>query len=226
MGEKLCSVPGCGLLARVKGQCRSHYNRVIQGRPLDTPWRHDKADNRPGCEVPGCGRPAHTRKMCKGHYARARKGQPLDAPWQNARPYQAVACKAPGCRRASHTAGFCNKHYERVRRHGDPSVYFPKKGICRYVSGGYVFVQDPSDGYKYHREHRVVMEAALGRKIRPEEDVHHRNGIRTDSRLENLELWSHSQPRGRRVEDKIAWCLEFLSKYGEITYKQTWQPPE
>lgn len=86
------------------------------------------------------------------------------------------------------------------------------RGGRRKVSGGYISIwTSPDDffypmaqGLGYILEHRLVMAQSLGRNLHSWEVVHHKNRIRNDNRIENLELHSDLGHKGTHfMEEKI-----------------------
>lgn len=131
--------------------------------------------------------------------------------WRSTHRPLTFPCSVDGCIREAKIPGMCPVCSSRVERFGDP-----------WISGGrpdgYWWAEDAVYGRGRQRRillHRLVMSRALGRPLRREEEVHHRDGVKSHNELSNLELWSHSHPSGSRVEDKVAWALELLALYGE-----------
>lgn len=133
-------------------------------------------------------------------------------------------CSYLDCGRPIKAKLMCTTHYSRMRKGVDMGKPFPAQRERAYPLLGNWYLN--SEGYvargitvaygvqKVQLQHRVVMEELLGRPLRTKEEVHHINGVRSDNRPENLELWVKSQPAGQRPEDLVAWAEEILELYG------------
>lgn len=117
------------------------------------------------------------------------------------------SCSVPDCKRRYLAKGLCKFHYQRKRQ----GVEFDRpyrlctgehnsnwKGGVIEDGHGRILVYKPdhpfSSMFKTHvYRYRLVMEDHLGRYLRPEEIVHHKNGDHSDYRVENLEIMSQSE---------------------------------
>lgn len=111
----------------------------------------------------------------------------------------------------------CETHYREILKYGKIRHKKEKrasKGSGHLDKSGYIRVTRKDRTQTF--QHRQVMEEFLGRRLTRTEYVHHKNGIRADNRLDNLELWTRAHPSGQRVSDKLKWAKEFIKEYDNL----------
>mgnify|MGYP001590097428 CR=1 FL=1 len=158
---------------------------------------------------------------CAAHYQRYREGRSLATPLrrQQSAPSNGL-CTIGDCIKPHMARGYCSMHYMRWRLRGSAtkplSILRGSKTITD--KRGYVWLLVPGHpmAYKYGRllEHRYVMSEIIGRVLSDDEIVHHKNGIKSDNRPDNLELWLYNHPSSQRASDQVRWAKEILKRYG------------
>jgi hypothetical protein len=204
--KKICNVEGCQKKHYSLGYCQNHFkNFKKSGDPI---WHgYPKLS----CKIEGCDRKYKGLGYCEPHLDRFKKhGDPL-ADQSIKIMNQFSVCTITDCYKEHYSFGLCQNHYDIMRRNGDPNIrQRAKNGEGMLDNNGYKIFK--KNGITY-REHRYVMEQHIGRKLLKTENVHHKNGVRDDNRIENLELWTKVQPCGKRPKDLIVYAKEIFAQY-------------
>ena len=85
-------------------------------------------------------------------------------------------------------------------RYVNPEDHPNYKGGRGKRKDGYIRVNIGKNKRQF--EHRLVMEEFLGRPLTSSEFVHHKNDIKDDNRIENLELTTNSEHRKLHAKDQ------------------------
>ncbi|WP_103730793.1 HNH endonuclease [Novosphingobium sp. HII-3] len=97
-------------------------------------------------------------------------------------------------------ASYCSRPCARKKNGGQnvqlQTWWVNSKG---YIEGRVLTAQ----GHRRVKQHRFVMECHLGRLLREDEHVHHRNGVKSDNQLDNLELLSSSQHTREHNSERV-----------------------
>jgi hypothetical protein len=207
MADGICKTEGCTNPWRTWQLCPKCYGRE---------WRKRKAEGRGCCEDCGCDLPysgvGRPRFKCDDCQAKKRASK---------------ICSVEGCDSVVNARGWCCGHYSRWRKTGDvgEAIDLRRCGGVRIADNGHGYIRvwipdetEPGRG-RHVMQHRLVMEQHLGRKLFPNENVHHKNGIRDDNRIENLELWVKPQSPGQRAEDLVKFAIQILQKYAPDALK-------
>ena len=118
-------------------------------------------------------------------------------------------CKIKGCKFKPNALEMCSSHWHRFKRYGNPEepLKQAKAGSGTLNDSGYKLITINGNQV---REHRYIMEQHLGRKLMEREQVHHKNHIRTDNRLSNLEIVDISEHTRLHLKERYSkprmWC--------------------
>jgi hypothetical protein len=169
--------------------------------------------NQEFCSFDHCTNPQRSKGYCSGHYQQYKTGKPLTSLKHR---NKGKTCTFEGCAREAHAGGLCVNHGRQLRSNGElkPLRQFGGHG-WHTNSKGYI-IRKMRVGGKLRTvfQHREVMEDFLGRALLSHEEVHHKYGDKTDNRIENLELWTKSQPAGIRAKDALDWAEQIIALYG------------
>lgn len=166
------------------------------------------------CTVCGCYRPQRNQRVCRMSCRNKdktwllrqrdskRTGRVLSCPVCNKPHYRKLSEIRKGIRCCSKRCAYQSENY-RTNRLAEKHPSW--KGGRTHSGGGYILVRvrpNSKSSSVQVQEHRLVMAKHLNRELSPSEIVHHKNGNRTDNRIQNLVLMTRSAHLKHHLQER------------------------
>ena len=115
------------------------------------------------------------------------------------------------------TKEHCHKISEAQRRAWDTKRQRMPVGSRNKDVNGYVRIKITEGKGEWAKEHVLVMEQYLGRKLVAGESIHHINGVRDDNRIENLCLCQNKSEH-KQIEDSCKLLVLDMFQDGRVIF--------
>ena len=212
---KICKFEGCGRKHQSLGFCDTHYQQL---RKTGETWEiGNRKRKKRICKFEGCENIHRAGGFCHSHYRQMRE---TGKTWVIGSKQEKRICKFKGCDRFCVGSELCDAHYRQLRKTGklmEINYRTRKLGETFVNNGGYIVEKIGLGKKGWVLQHRLFMEKKIGRPLEKHETVHHKNTIRDDNRIENLEIRHLSDhPPGGSLDDMMRYWLEKIRKYGPL----------
>lgn len=138
------------------------------------------------CIIMGCNRKVRCRRLCAKHY-------------NGSRFIHICKARCKFCNKIIYISKWRKTHYDRnvfcniAHQTSYFSRFIKKENRYNWIKSGrskngteYWHIRDENG--KWVREHRIIAEKIIGRKLKKREVVHHKNGIKADNSRRNLAI--------------------------------------
>lgn len=110
-----CTVEGCDKPHNSNGLCNGHWQRVREGRDVNTPLRVMRR-NVPDCSIDWCDRKMKSMGYCDPHYKRSLRGADMDKPI-SAKKWKVRPEGYPNCPKCVEVGELCDPHNKILLRY-------------------------------------------------------------------------------------------------------------
>lgn len=216
--SKTCQFEGCSLANITRGYCGKHYRQLSRSGELKKLKPEEMNQDKRRGEYKDCSICLKKIYKTTGEIKRSVGGKVYCSVSCWYKRNKNLKCIIEDCDRSRKGRGYCLKHYRRWWRYGNPLTVLIEPSWSPNIKR---YRKVKRNGINY-MEHRWNAEQILGRKLTPQETIHHIDGNKLNNNPENLILFK-TMSEHRQYENRYREYLEKCLREGILKFVKT--PP-